>query len=70
MLCARVCPTKAARGERKKAHTIDQDACIRCGLCYEACRFDAIEITTGREALQIGAHGSAEDGVTGYDDGH
>jgi len=52
MLCARVCPTKAARGERKKAHTIDQDACIRCGLCHEACRFDAIEITTGREALQ------------------
>jgi NADH-quinone oxidoreductase subunit F len=52
MLCARVCPTKAARGERKKAHTIDQDACIRCGLCHEACRFDAIEITTGREALE------------------
>jgi NADH-quinone oxidoreductase subunit F len=51
MLCARVCPTKAARGERKKAHTIDQDACIRCGLCNEACRFDAIEIATGREAL-------------------
>jgi NADH-quinone oxidoreductase subunit F len=51
MLCARVCPTKAARGERKKAHTIDQDACIKCGLCHQACRFDAIEITTGREAL-------------------
>ncbi|HVO39291.1 MAG TPA: NADH-quinone oxidoreductase subunit NuoF [Spirochaetia bacterium] len=49
MLCARVCPTKAARGERKKVHTIDQDACIRCGLCSEACRFDAIDITTGRE---------------------
>ena len=49
MLCARVCPTKAARGERKKAHTIDQDACIKCGLCHEACRFDAIEITSGRE---------------------
>ncbi len=51
MLCARVCPTKAARGERKKAHTIDQDACIRCGLCFEACRFDAIEITTGKEMV-------------------
>jgi len=49
MLCARVCPTRAARGERKKVHTIDQDACIRCGLCHEACRFDAIDITSGRE---------------------
>jgi NADH-quinone oxidoreductase subunit F len=48
MLCAKVCPTKAARGERKKPHSIDQDTCIQCGLCYEACRFDAIEITSGR----------------------
>ena len=46
MLCARVCPTKAARGERKKAHTIDQETCVRCGLCAEACRFNAIEIVT------------------------
>jgi NADH-quinone oxidoreductase subunit F len=49
MLCAKVCPTKAARGERKKLHSIDQAACIQCGLCYEACRFDAIEITSGRQ---------------------
>jgi NADH-quinone oxidoreductase subunit F len=49
MMCAKVCPTKAARGERKKVHTIDQDTCIRCGLCYEACRFDAIWITSGKE---------------------
>jgi NADH-quinone oxidoreductase subunit F len=49
MMCAKVCPTKAARGESKKVHTIDQDTCIRCGLCYEACRFDAIGITSGKE---------------------
>ncbi len=49
MLCSRVCPTKAARGERKKAHTIDPETCVKCGLCYEACRFDAIEISSGRE---------------------
>ncbi|MGO9309154.1 MAG: NADH-ubiquinone oxidoreductase-F iron-sulfur binding region domain-containing protein [Spirochaetia bacterium] len=48
MLCAKVCPTRAAHGERKKPHIIDQDTCIQCGLCYEACRFDAIEITSGR----------------------
>jgi NADH-quinone oxidoreductase subunit F len=51
MLCARVCPTKAARGERKKVHTIDQETCIRCGLCNEACRFKAIEITSGALAF-------------------
>ena len=46
-----VCPTKAAHGERKKAHVIDQDTCIQCGLCFEACRFDAIEIASGREEV-------------------
>ncbi len=50
MLCAKVCPTKAARGERKKVHTIDQETCVRCGLCAEACRFSAIQITTGEGA--------------------
>jgi NADH-quinone oxidoreductase subunit F len=49
MLCARVCPTRAAHGERKKAHVIDQETCVKCGLCYEACRFDAISVTSGRE---------------------
>jgi NADH-quinone oxidoreductase subunit F len=48
MLCAKVCPTKAAHGERKKLHEINQDTCIQCGLCFEACRFNAIEITSGR----------------------
>jgi Fe-S-cluster-containing hydrogenase component 2 len=48
MLCAKVCPTKAAHGERKKPHEIDQDTCIQCGLCFEACRFDAIAIASGR----------------------
>ncbi|MGA2479419.1 MAG: NADH-quinone oxidoreductase subunit NuoF [Spirochaetia bacterium] len=49
-LCSRVCPTKAATGERKKVHTIDQQTCVRCGLCAEACRFNAIEIVTGAAA--------------------
>ena len=44
MLCAKVCPTDAARGERKQVHTIDQEACICCGACFDACRFDAISI--------------------------
>ena len=46
-LCAKVCPTQAATGERKAVHRIDEALCIKCGLCFESCRFDAIEITTG-----------------------
>jgi NADH-quinone oxidoreductase subunit F len=40
--CARVCPTKAATGEKKKVHAINQETCIKCGACYDACKFDAI----------------------------
>jgi NADH-quinone oxidoreductase subunit F len=41
-LCAKVCPTKAATGERKKAHVIDPEKCTKCGACRESCKFDAI----------------------------
>ncbi len=46
-LCVRVCPTGSVHGERRQIHEIDPDLCIKCGLCEEACHFDAIEITTG-----------------------
>ncbi|MGI6157914.1 MAG: NADH-quinone oxidoreductase subunit NuoF [Saccharofermentanales bacterium] len=41
--CARVCPAEAITGKVKERHVIDQDKCIHCGACYEACNFDAIE---------------------------
>ena len=40
--CARVCPVGAITGERKEAHIIDKEKCIKCGACVETCRFDAI----------------------------
>ena len=43
--CAKVCPTRAATGEKKKVHTINQETCIKCGACFDACKFDAIDIT-------------------------
>lgn len=46
-LCARVCPVNAISGEKKTVHYINAEICTRCGACYEACRFDAIEILTG-----------------------
>jgi len=42
MLCARKCPTDAISGEQKQVHTIDTSMCIKCGICYEVCRFDAV----------------------------
>ena len=42
--CARNCPVAAINGEVKKVHEIDQEICIKCGVCYDTCRFDAINI--------------------------
>jgi len=43
-LCALKCPQEAINGEKKKPHEIDQDKCIKCGICYDACKFDAVAI--------------------------
>ena len=43
-LCALKCPQEAITGEKKKVHSLDQDKCIKCGICYDACTFDAIVV--------------------------
>lgn len=43
-LCKKNCPQDAITGEKKKLHVIDQSLCIKCRLCYDSCKFDAIEI--------------------------
>jgi NADP-reducing hydrogenase subunit HndC len=43
-LCARKCPVNVISGVRKEVHFINQDACIKCGECFEVCNFDAILI--------------------------
>lgn len=45
MVCGIKCPVKAIEGEKKKAHFIHQDKCIRCGDCYSRCKFDAIMVS-------------------------
>jgi Na+-translocating ferredoxin:NAD+ oxidoreductase RNF subunit RnfB len=42
--CARDCPQEAISGERKEAHVIDQDLCIRCGVCLDTCKFGAVVV--------------------------
>ncbi|MDL2220746.1 NADH-quinone oxidoreductase subunit NuoF [Eubacteriales bacterium OttesenSCG-928-N14] len=42
-LCARKCPVSCIEGKVKEPHVIDQTKCIKCGACYDACRFGAID---------------------------
>jgi len=42
--CFKNCPVNCIAGERKKLHVIDQDRCIKCGMCKSVCRFDAVRI--------------------------
>ncbi len=43
-LCKLKCPQQCISGERKELHIIDQEACIKCGICDEVCKFDAVEV--------------------------
>ena len=43
-LCAKKCPANAIVGERKKAHYIVDEKCIRCGSCRDVCRFNAVSV--------------------------
>jgi NADH-quinone oxidoreductase subunit F len=44
LLCKRKCPSLAVSGEAKEVHVIDQSKCIKCGVCEEVCRYDAIAV--------------------------
>jgi len=40
--CLRACPTGAIVGEKREVHTLNQGLCIKCGACYDVCKFDAV----------------------------
>jgi len=40
--CARNCPVECISGNRREPHVIDQARCIKCGRCFQVCRFDAV----------------------------
>ena len=42
-VCAKNCPVTCISGVRKEPHVIDQLRCIKCGRCFEVCRFDAVK---------------------------
>jgi len=43
-VCIKKCPTGAITGERKQAHTINEQLCIKCMACFDACRLNAVVI--------------------------
>ena len=43
-LCARVCPVDAIVGDKKMPHAINPSICIKCGACFEKCKFGAVEV--------------------------
>ncbi len=40
--CLRGCPTGAISGGKRQPHTINQGLCIKCGACYDVCKFHAV----------------------------
>ena len=43
-LCALKCPSGAITGEKKEPHVIEQELCIKCGVCKDVCKFNAVEV--------------------------
>ncbi len=41
-LCVKNCPVNCISGDRETGYTIDQAKCIKCGNCFEVCKFDAV----------------------------
>ncbi len=44
-VCVKACPTGCITGEKKQPHTIAIEECIKCGACFEVCKFDAVKKT-------------------------
>jgi coenzyme F420-reducing hydrogenase delta subunit/ferredoxin len=49
MICLRKCPVEAIAGGKNQIHLIDQEKCIKCEACFEACppRFGAVKKISG-----------------------
>ena len=46
-LCARKCPVNCITGEKKELHEIVQEDCIKCGKCFDVCKFNSVDLVPG-----------------------
>jgi NADH:ubiquinone oxidoreductase subunit F (NADH-binding)/(2Fe-2S) ferredoxin/Pyruvate/2-oxoacid:ferredoxin oxidoreductase delta subunit len=44
LVCKSRCPKDAISGKKKEPHIIDQSKCIKCGICEDVCKFDAVRV--------------------------
>jgi formate hydrogenlyase subunit 6/NADH:ubiquinone oxidoreductase subunit I len=48
--CAKACPVEAISGKTKSKKEkgipfkIDETKCIKCGMCFESCKFEAVDV--------------------------
>jgi ferredoxin len=49
MICLKKCPVEAIVGGKNQIHLIEQEKCIKCGTCFDACppRFGAVKKISG-----------------------
>ena len=43
-VCAKNCPSDAITGVPKEKYSIDQNKCIKCGICEDVCKFEAVTV--------------------------
>ncbi|MFP4466899.1 MAG: NADH-quinone oxidoreductase subunit NuoF [Candidatus Goldiibacteriota bacterium] len=41
--CKVRCPVSCISGDKRQPHVIDMDKCIKCGECYNVCKFNAVK---------------------------
>ncbi|MCK9462124.1 MAG: SLBB domain-containing protein [Proteobacteria bacterium] len=44
MVCKKRCPEGVISGDKKQKHVIDAKKCIKCGICRDVCKFDAVRV--------------------------
>jgi NADH:ubiquinone oxidoreductase subunit F (NADH-binding)/(2Fe-2S) ferredoxin/Pyruvate/2-oxoacid:ferredoxin oxidoreductase delta subunit len=47
LVCLRNCTSNAISGEKLKPHFIHAEACGKCGVCKDLCKFNAVRVVTG-----------------------
>ena len=40
--CKRACPSAAISGDKKKPHKLNTDLCVKCGACFDVCKFKSV----------------------------
>jgi NADH-quinone oxidoreductase subunit F len=44
LACLRECQVGAITGEVEEPQEIDQELCVKCGMCHAVCKFDAVKV--------------------------